>query len=137
MSESLRILLMEDNPFDTELVQLELREAGTIFTSKLDMNEKDYVHELQEFFPDLVLSDLIFPHTMVHRHLLSQKDDSPIPLLFRSLERSVKTGQSGELDKRATFYFTAASAEFISRKDDQIPKMAITGNSGVNPESEL
>jgi len=105
MSESLRILLMEDNPIDTELVQLELREAGTIFTSKVDMTEKDYVHELQEYFPDLVLSDLIFPHTVVHRHLLSQKEDA-LPLLFRSLERSVKTGQSGDLDKRATFYFS-------------------------------
>ena len=58
MTESIRILILEDNPADAELVQFELAEAGIAFTPKVVTTKKDYVHELQEFSPDLILSDL-------------------------------------------------------------------------------
>ena len=61
MAESLRILILEDNPVDAELIQFELQEAGFIFTSKVVMTKKDFVHELQEFSPDLILSDYDLP----------------------------------------------------------------------------
>ena len=61
MAESLRILILEDNPADAELVQFELQEAGLSFTSKVVMTEKDFVRELQEYCPDLILSDYDLP----------------------------------------------------------------------------
>jgi PAS domain S-box-containing protein len=61
MSEFLRILILEDNPADAELVQFELQEARLDFNSKVVMTEEAFVRELQEFSPDLILSDYDLP----------------------------------------------------------------------------
>ena len=61
MAESLRFLILEDNPADVELVRFELEEAGFVFTLKAVTTEKDFVHALQEFCPDLILSDYDLP----------------------------------------------------------------------------
>ena len=61
MSESLHILILEDNPADAELVQFELQEAGIDFTSKVVMTEKEYVQAIQDHCPDLILSDYDLP----------------------------------------------------------------------------
>jgi PAS domain S-box-containing protein len=61
MENSLRILILEDNPADAELVQFELREAGISFTAKLVKAQKDFIYELQEECPDLILSDYDLP----------------------------------------------------------------------------
>ena len=61
MVESLRILILEDTPTDAELIQFELQEAGIVFTAKVVMTEKDFIREIQEFSPDLILSDYDLP----------------------------------------------------------------------------
>ncbi|GEM_PF-3033685 len=61
MSKPIRILILEDNPADVELVQFEMKEAGITFTSKVVMTEKYFICELQEFKPDLILSDYDLP----------------------------------------------------------------------------
>jgi len=61
MVEPLRILILEDNPTDAELAQFELEEAGIIFTTKVVMAEKDFILAIQEFCPDLILSDYDLP----------------------------------------------------------------------------
>ena len=61
MAEALQILILEDNPTDAELIQFELQEAGFIFTSKVVMTEEGFVCGLQEFQPDLILSDYDLP----------------------------------------------------------------------------
>ena len=61
MVESIRVLILEDNPADAELVQFELEEAGFAFISKVVMTEEDFVHEIQEYCPDLILSDYDLP----------------------------------------------------------------------------
>ncbi len=62
MTKPVHIIILEDNPVDAELVQYELQEAGFTFTSNVVMTEKDFVRELQEFSPDLILSDYDLPH---------------------------------------------------------------------------
>jgi len=61
MAESLRILILEDNPTDAELIKFEFQEAGLAFNSKVVASEKDFIHELQEPIPDLILSDYDLP----------------------------------------------------------------------------
>lgn len=61
MAEPLRILLLEDNPIDAELIQFELQESGLAFIAKVVLTEKDFIHELQGCFPDLILSDYDLP----------------------------------------------------------------------------
>jgi len=62
MEEALRILILEDNPADAELVQFELEEAGFNFTAKVVMTEEDFIHALQDFSPKLILSDYDLPN---------------------------------------------------------------------------
>ncbi len=61
MAESLRILILEDNPADVELVQFELQEAGLVFVPKIVTTEEDFIREIEEFCPDLILSDYDLP----------------------------------------------------------------------------
>ena len=51
MAESLRILILEDNPADAELVQFELQEAGLVFTAKVVKTEKDFIREIAGILP--------------------------------------------------------------------------------------
>jgi PAS domain S-box-containing protein len=61
VAEPLRILILEDNPADAELVQFELEEAGIFFAAKVVMTEKDFIQEMQIYCPDLILSDYDLP----------------------------------------------------------------------------
>ena len=61
MTESLRILILEDNPADAELIQFELHEAGLTFTSNVVKAEKEYIQAIQDYCPDLILSDYDLP----------------------------------------------------------------------------
>ena len=61
MAESLRILILEDSPIDAELVQFELQEAGFTFNSNVVKTEKDFVCAIQDYYPDLILSDYDLP----------------------------------------------------------------------------
>ena len=59
--KNLRILILEDRTIDFDLMEYELIEAGIAFTSKRAMNEKSFLRGLEEFFPDLILSDYDLP----------------------------------------------------------------------------
>jgi PAS domain S-box-containing protein len=61
MTDTLRILILEDNPADAELVQFELREAGLDFRAKVVTSQKDFLRELDEYCPDVILSDYDLP----------------------------------------------------------------------------
>lgn len=61
MDNPLRILILEDNSADAEILQFELEEAGIVFTAEVVMTEADYIRELQTFSPDVILSDYDLP----------------------------------------------------------------------------
>ena len=61
MAEKLKILILEDNPTDAELVQRELRNGGIDFSPKHVETEEDFVKELKDFAPDIILSDYSLP----------------------------------------------------------------------------
>jgi PAS domain S-box-containing protein len=61
MDEILRILILEDNHADVELIQFELQEAGLTFIWKVVADEKEYVQAIQDYCPDLILSDYDLP----------------------------------------------------------------------------
>jgi CheY-like chemotaxis protein len=56
-----RILILEDMDSDADLMEFELQDAGIPFTSRRAKTESDYVQALQEFSPDLILSDYHLP----------------------------------------------------------------------------
>lgn len=61
MDTMARILILEDMATDKELMEFELQEAGINFIPKWVKTEKEYMQALQDFSPDLVLSDFDLP----------------------------------------------------------------------------
>ena len=59
--KKIRILILEDRASDAELVKCCLIEAGFAFTEKWAINKKEFLHALEEFYPDLILSDYDLP----------------------------------------------------------------------------
>lgn len=57
----LRILMLEDTSADVELAEHELRKAGILFTSKRVETRDAFMRELNDFHPDIILSDYNLP----------------------------------------------------------------------------
>lgn len=60
-SESVRILMLEDNVVDAELLSRHLRDDGLDFQSRVVASEPAFRHALAEFSPQIVLSDFSLP----------------------------------------------------------------------------
>ena len=60
-SAPLRILILEDVPMDAELVEYELRRTRIPFDARCVDTRDDFARELDEFRPDLILSDYTLP----------------------------------------------------------------------------
>jgi len=61
MDENLRILMLEDNRDDVELICHELKKSGTKFSSKCVETKEAFVRELKEDVPHVVLADYSLP----------------------------------------------------------------------------
>jgi two-component system cell cycle sensor histidine kinase/response regulator CckA len=57
----LRILILEDVPMDAELVEYELERASIPFLSRRVDSREAFLNELDQFRPDLILSDYTLP----------------------------------------------------------------------------
>ena len=60
-SDALRILILEDVPTDAELIERVVRNSGITFTSRFVQTRDDFLKQLEDFSPDLVLSDYSMP----------------------------------------------------------------------------
>jgi len=61
METKLKILHLEDTAFDAELVERELRKGKVLFEKIVVDNGKDFEKALDEFVPDIILSDHSLP----------------------------------------------------------------------------
>ena len=61
MNNKLRILILEDTASDAELMEDELKQAGLDFIAKRVATKADFVKQLDEFLPDLILADYSLP----------------------------------------------------------------------------
>ena len=57
----IHVLQVEDNPLDSELVQRELRRAGFDFTATVVQTRADFIREVEEHCPQIVLADYNLP----------------------------------------------------------------------------
>jgi PAS domain S-box-containing protein len=57
----LRVLILEDNPADAELVEHELRQAGIHFTFLLVEGKREFRKAMADFQPQVILSDFKLP----------------------------------------------------------------------------
>ncbi len=61
MTSNLKILILEDNQEDADLLNRELKKSGLSFTAELVQTREAFEHALQNFNPDLILSDYSLP----------------------------------------------------------------------------
>ncbi|HJY24009.1 MAG TPA: response regulator, partial [Hanamia sp.] len=61
MNELLKILLIEDNINDCEIELDILKKSGLQFESVVVMNEEQYLQQLDQFQPDVILADYTLP----------------------------------------------------------------------------
>lgn len=61
MDKELHILIVEDLPSDVELAQRELRSVIENFAVRVVDTEEDFILALEEFSPDLIISDYQMP----------------------------------------------------------------------------
>ena len=61
-NKTLRILIVEGAPTDAMLLELELKNGGINFNSKLVDTREDYLKALKDFSPDIILSDYMLPN---------------------------------------------------------------------------
>ena len=57
MTELVKILMLEDSSDDVELIERELKRAGLSFETRVVNRRAEFEHGLEEFRPDVVLSD--------------------------------------------------------------------------------
>ncbi|HOW98587.1 MAG TPA: PAS domain S-box protein [Kiritimatiellia bacterium] len=99
----IRILFAEDVPADVELAQRELRRGDLDFESRRVETEEDYLKALDEFRPDVVISDYSMPrfNGMKALQLALRRDPRPpLILLTGSLneETAVQCMKAGAAD---------------------------------------
>ena len=83
MGIELRILILEDVPTDAEIVERRLREAGIEFTSRRVDTREDFLKQLKDFSPDIILSDYSMPQFSGLEALELVKERFPhIPLVI-------------------------------------------------------
>jgi PAS domain S-box-containing protein len=61
MTSNLKILILEDNESDADLLLRELKKSGLAFTSEIVQTRETYENALQHFNPDIILSDFSLP----------------------------------------------------------------------------
>jgi diguanylate cyclase (GGDEF)-like protein/PAS domain S-box-containing protein len=103
MEKVLRILMLEDTPTDAELAEHELRKAGIVFTSMRVETQDAFVQALDEFRPDIVLSDYKLPDFSGMAALeIIQRDHPEVPVIIvtgaLSDVKAVELIQAGAMD---------------------------------------
>ena len=85
MASELKILILEDNQYDVDLLHRELKKSGLSFTSRVVQTRDEYENALNNFAPDIILSDYSLPAFDAVSAFRIKQDQSPyIPFIIVS-----------------------------------------------------
>ena len=85
MSKKLRILILEDVPTDAELMVEELADAGMALVSERVATKASFVNAIEDFSPDIILSDYSLPSFDGLAALKIAREKCPdVPFIFVS-----------------------------------------------------
>jgi PAS domain S-box-containing protein len=103
MKKELRILLLEDSPWDVALIEQNLAAGGVLFLSKRVETEASFRLALQEFAPEMILLDNELPtFTGVDALKLAGQHCPKVPVIFVSgtigEERAIELVKLGATD---------------------------------------
>lgn len=92
MEKKIHVLILEDMASDAALIEDELQNAGLNFVSRIVSNRKEYLAELDNYPPDIVLSDYNLPQydgvTALH-DVRSRLPDTPFILVTGAIGENV------------------------------------------------
>jgi signal transduction histidine kinase len=109
-SRRIRVLHVEDDAIDSELVESQLADAGLDFELRRVDDEASTAQALSEFRPDIVLSDLSMPGFSGYRALeLAREHSRYVPFIFISGTMGEETAVKA-LKQGATDYIIKGSA---------------------------
>ena len=103
MEKKLRILHLEDNPMDAEIVERELKKTGLDFSILRVASKDEYLKGLEDEAPDVILSDYMLPDFDGISALVWAVEMRPdVPFIFVSgamdEELAIKAIKSGAAD---------------------------------------
>ncbi|NVO19672.1 MAG: PAS domain S-box protein [Bacteroidetes bacterium] len=78
MESELKILLVEDELTDAELIKRELRRNGMVFSDMVVDSEQDFIAAIHSFQPDIILSDYSLPEFDGMLALSIQQEIAPL-----------------------------------------------------------
>ncbi|MDY0387175.1 MAG: PAS domain S-box protein [Methanolobus sp.] len=121
----LKILFVEDVPEDLELAKRKIKDCGIRFEICLARNENEFLQDLYEFKPDIIISDYFLPEFDGMRALeYSLTYDNTVPFIiltgFINEEIAVATIKAGATDyvlKEHINRLPIAIKEAIKKKD--------------------
>ncbi len=83
MDRPLRVLMLEDNKVDAELIAYELRKGGLDFSYEVVETEDEYRRMLREQPPDIILSDYELPtFDGISALIIAQSASPDVPFVF-------------------------------------------------------
>ena len=103
MKTKIKILIAEHDKTDVELTQDELQKIGIAYESQVVKTESDYIKALDQFTPDIILSDYTFPSfdgPTAFRLKESITPDTPFIFLSGTIgeEKSIELIKNGVTD---------------------------------------
>lgn len=122
--------MLEDVHTDVELAEIELRQAGIEFNSRVVMTEKEFLQELEVFKPDIILSDYALPQFNGLKALQLTRElypPTPFILVTGSTNEEIavecmKQGADDYVLKRSLKRLPGALEKAIERRKGQIEK---------------
>jgi diguanylate cyclase (GGDEF)-like protein/PAS domain S-box-containing protein len=120
MAIPLKVLILEDNPSDAELMVYELRKAGYALNHRVVETEDDYIASLDDK-PDIILADFSLPQFNAPRALaLMQEKELDIPFI-------VVTGAVG--DELAVDCLRKGATDYILK--DRLLRLGLAVNQAL------
>ena len=125
--KKMKILMLEDNRFDADLIKEELISHKFDFTSEVVQTEKDFINAIHDFKPDIILSDYSLPQFTGFEALEIAKKlipDIPFIIITGSLSEemaadSIKRGAWDYVLKENLVRLTPAIESAFKLKDEK------------------
>ncbi|HAX96600.1 MAG TPA: hypothetical protein DCY35_08805 [Prolixibacteraceae bacterium] len=130
MEKSVKILLLEDLPSDAQLAKYELKKVFDKMEIRLSDNEPDFLKALDEFQPDIVISDYQMPAfdgMTALKIVLEKSPMTPVILLTGSMNEDtavecMKTGAADYVIKEHIKRLGQAVLSALEQKEIRIQK---------------